>query len=209
MTVGESVRKAIDDWDVGDLDAAMLHACNAIDGTASKVYPDIKGSNLRFTTLLRDNYDILGPMGAPGINLEDTRFPVKVERPKASEGRPDIADVIYGIHRVTHGHGQELPDGFALLRNASGPDRYTAMNVEKRGTVQLSDRMIFALLAVAVVSPSNADQRVPDGHFLKFEDEVLPINDWWGRLDDLRDLIAQRELPSVTLNFAEWMDGVS
>jgi hypothetical protein len=87
----------------------MLHACNAIDGTAKKAYPTIQGSNLRFTQLLRDNYDVLGPMGVPGINLVETGFPVKVAKPKARDGQPDLADVIYGIHRCTHGQGTNSP----------------------------------------------------------------------------------------------------
>jgi hypothetical protein len=33
------VRKTIDDWEAGETESAMLHACNAIDGTAAKVYP--------------------------------------------------------------------------------------------------------------------------------------------------------------------------
>ena len=61
MNVGESVRKCIDDWEHGELDSAMLHACNAIDGTAKKLYPTL-ANNDRFTRLLRDNYAILGPM---------------------------------------------------------------------------------------------------------------------------------------------------
>lgn len=113
MDVGNSVRKAIDDWSMGDLEPAMLHACNAIDGTAKKAYPNV-GNNERFTRLLRDNYSILGPMGAPGIDLVEIRFPVTLKNPKAPGGKPDIADVIYGVHRCTHGHGDEIPDGFEL-----------------------------------------------------------------------------------------------
>jgi hypothetical protein len=161
MNVGDSVRKAIDDWEIGELDAAMLHACNAIDGTAAKTYPAL-GSNARFTRLLRDNYQIFGPMAAPGIDLVTTRWPVAVERPKASGGTPDIADVIYGIHRCSHGHGAELPNGFELLPDAAGPHRLTRFRVEK-GKVQLSDRVIFGLLGVAVLCPANADQKVPEG----------------------------------------------
>ena len=138
MTVGDSIRKAIDDWGMGEAESAMLHACNAIDGTARKLFPT-EGSNARFTRLLRENYGILGPMGMPGIALAETRFPIKVERPKAAGGRPDVADVIYGIHRCTHGHGEALPDGFELLPDAAGPPRLTRLMVEQ-GVALLLDK---------------------------------------------------------------------
>jgi hypothetical protein len=205
MNVGNSVRKAIDDWEAGELDAAMLHACNAIDGTAKKVYPKL-GSNARFTQLLRDNYVILGPMGLPGINLVETRFPVRVERPKASGGKPDIADVIYGIHRCSHGHGEELPGGFALITDAQGPARHTRVEIVK-GAIRLSDRMIFGLIAVAVMCPNNAGQSVPAGYYLTFgASEKLMINDWWGRAADFPAIAALDPTPSVTLDFKEWMN---
>src|SRR5215510_10041739 len=140
MNVANSVRKAIDDWEWRELDSAMLHACNAIDGTASKLFPKI-GNKMRFTRCLRENYAILGPMGAPGVDLVNTRFPVTVQRPTAPGGKPDIADVLYGIHRCCHAHGDELPDGFELVHDASGPKRITRMIVE-RGKMRLSDRMI-------------------------------------------------------------------
>ncbi len=204
MNVGDSVRKAIADWELGELEAAMLHACNAVDGTARKLYEAL-GSNARFTRLLRDNYDIFGPMAAPGIDLVATRWPVKVERSKALGGKPDIADVIYGIHRCTHGHGDELPDGFELVPDAAGPPRHTRILVEK-GKVRLSDRAIFGLLAVAVLSPANKDQTVPDGYHLTFGNVKLPINEWWGRAVDFASLVAQEPLPNVKLDFGDWMD---
>jgi hypothetical protein len=205
MNVGKSVRKAIADWEQGDLESAMLHACNAVDGTAMKLYP-LLGSNARFTRLLRENYHILGPMGAPGINLIETRFPVKVERPKADGGRPDIADVIYAVHRCAHGHGNELPDGFELLPDAAGPPRRTRMLVEK-GKLRLSDRVIFGLIAVAVLSPVNVDQTVPDGYHLTFGGKAkLPINEWWGRASDFSSISDQDPVPSVKLDFGDWLN---
>jgi hypothetical protein len=204
MNIGQSVRKAIDDWELREPDAAMLHACNAVDGTAKKVYATL-GSNERFTRLLRENYAILGPMGAPGINLIETRFPVTVLRPKAPGGKPDIADVIYGIHRCTHGHGDELPDGFALFEDATGPKGITRIQVE-RGKVRLSDRIIFALIAVAVLSPANVGQSVPDGYRLTFgNSETLMINEWWGRAAEFPAIAAKEPMPQVKLDFGEWM----
>lgn len=207
MNVGNSVRKAIDDWESNELDAAMLHACNAIDGTAKKVYSKL-GSNARFTQILRDNYSILGPMGMPGINLVETRFPVKVESPKAPGGKPDLADVIYGIHRCSHGHGEELPGGFELIPDARGPARHTTVRAAK-GSIQLSDRIIFGLIAVAVLSPVNSDQSVPNGYYLTFGADVkLMINDWWGRASDFPAVAARDPVPLVTMDFNEWMKDV-
>jgi hypothetical protein len=65
MKISDSVRKATVDWEQGEPEASMLHACNAIDGTARKLYPKL-GNKERFTRVLRENYGILGPMGAPG-----------------------------------------------------------------------------------------------------------------------------------------------
>jgi hypothetical protein len=124
MIIARSVRKAIDEWEQRDLESAMLHACNAVDGTAGKLYPRL-GNQARFTRILRENYAILGPMGAPGIDLIGTRFPVTVRKVTAQGGKPDLADVLYGIHRCCHAHGDELPEGFDLLLNAAGPKRYT------------------------------------------------------------------------------------
>lgn len=204
MNVGGSVRKSIDDWEAGELDSAMMHACNAVDGTANKLYPTLR-NNVRFTQFLRDNYSILGPMGAPGVNLIETRFPVSVNHPKAPGGKPDLADVIYGIHRCSHSHGDELPDGFELIPDAGGPARLTRIKIG-RGTIRLSDRIIFGLIAVAVLSPANIDQSVPDGYYLTFgADSKLIINEWWGRVTDFPAIVASDPMPLVTLDFAEWI----
>ncbi|MGO9295539.1 MAG: hypothetical protein ACLP52_16985 [Streptosporangiaceae bacterium] len=211
MDVGNSVRKAIDDYEDGEHDAAMLHACFAVDGTAAKAHPGM-GSNARFTTLLRDNYFILEPMGAPGINLDETRFPVKVPHPKAPGGQPDYADVIYGIHRCHHGHGEALPGGFELLHNAVGQPGFTGLSVEKRkpgmGRVRFSDRAIFGLLAVAVLSPANVDQKVPDGYHFTFGRNLfrMDINEWWARAAEFSAIAALEPVPRVTLDFGDWMN---
>jgi hypothetical protein len=205
MNVGNSVRKAIDDWQNGEYEAAMLHACNAIDGTAKKLYPEL-GSNARFTRLLRENYSILGPMGMPGINLVETRFPVAVKRPKAPGDKPDLADVIYGIHRCSHGHGDELPHAFKLIPDAAGPARLTGLIAEK-GAVRLSDRIIFGLIAVAVLSPVNIGQVVPDDYYLTYgASEKLMINEWWGRASDFPAIAAKDPTPLVKLDFGDWME---
>ena len=204
MKIADSVRKAIADWQQGDPESAMLHACNAVDGTARKLYPKL-GSRERFTRVLRENYRVLGPMGAPGIDLVNTRWPVDVKAPTALGGKPDVADVLYGIHRCCHAHGDELPEGFELVPDAAGPNLQTRMLVEK-GKVRLSDPMIFGLLAVAVLSLANKTEVATalNGYFLTFGPAKLIINDWWGRAADFAAIAAKYPLPLVKLDFGDW-----
>jgi hypothetical protein len=166
LKVGKSVTKAINEWILGDLESAMLHACNAVDGTARKHGFASKGNRYRFVQLLRDNFDILGPMGMPGVDVFTTEFPVVVE-----EGQPlkflDLAELIYVVHRCSHGHGDELPGGFELLDDARGPAQQTHLFLEP-GKVRLSDRIIFGLLAVVVGDAHNVDEDAQDGHFLTY-----------------------------------------
>lgn len=203
MKVGDSVRHALDEWARGNIEASMLHACNSVDGTARKVYPAL-GSKARFTRLLREEYAILGPMAAPGIDLENTRFPVKIERPTAPGGQPDFADVIYGIHRCTHGHGNELPEGFALIRDAQDQPGATHMELSRDGAFRMSDRVIFGLLAVAVLNPVNKDQSA-QGYYLMYERQVLLLDKWWGRAANFPAIVAAgTPLGSLKLDFGNW-----
>jgi hypothetical protein len=209
MKVGDSVRLAIDDWERGESEASVMHACNAVDGTASKRYPQMKHANKqRFTTLLRESYSVFGPTALPHIDLVNTRWPVKLaSKPMASGTGPDFADVVYGIHRCTHGHGDELPDGFELIRDAAsaGITRFEGT----RGTLKLSDRLIFGLLWVAVLAPENVDQRVPETYYLTLETQRFLINEWWGRYLEFEPIAVAKSTLQVKMDFTDWMDVVT
>jgi len=196
--VADSVRKSLADYELGELDFAMMHACMAVDGTSKKLFPEMRKHSHRFTRVLRENYDIIGPMGMPGINLETTRWPVIIK----DIPEPDVADLIYSIHRCSHGHGDELPDGFELIREANkGTNRVTTL-IEP-GKVRLSDCMIFALLAIAVTCPVNENLHAPDTNFLSFNGVEFLINDLWGRREYFVSAIQTLNMPSITLNLGK------
>ncbi|WP_157105977.1 hypothetical protein [Nocardia sienata] len=203
MKVGDSIRLAIADFERGESEAAMLHACNAIDGTAKKVYPDIKSVGRRFTKLIRANYDIFGLMAVRGVNVAETRWPVRIQSTLGKNEWPDTADLIYFVHRCVQGHGDELPDGFELgIREA---ELISEMHVEE-GKVRLPWNTIFGLIAVAVVQRVNIGQRVPEGYYLNWGVPQIrfEINEWWGRKDDLRAQLATQHTPLVTMNWGDW-----
>jgi hypothetical protein len=61
------------------------------------------------------------------------------------------------------------------------------------------------LVAVAVTARENIGQVVPATYVLTFAGQPLPINDWWGRADDFTLLVGREKMPSLKLDFAEWM----
>lgn len=209
MKVGDSVRLAINSYEDGELDAAMIHACHAIDGTSKKAYPTLSSGRPRFTAMIRKYIDIFGAWAAPGINLADTRLPVRMKgTPTTPDGLPDVADVIYSI-RCAHDHGDELPDGFAFVPYQTRPDGRSSLVTITivNGSVRLSDLTIMGLCMVAVAAPDNTTQQIPPDYYTEFGGRRLPIRDLWGKEQELRSLIATFPVPPVKLDFGDWMIG--
>jgi hypothetical protein len=96
---------------------------------------------------------------------------------------------------------------FRTRQDPAGPVRHTRMEIE-RGKVRLSDRMIFGLLAVAILSSANQDQadRKLDGYYLSFGSSAkLTVNEWWGRANEFAAIAAQDPTPVVKLDFGNWV----
>jgi hypothetical protein len=136
-------------------------------------------------------------MALPGLDLHETFFQVTVQGVTAPSGKPDIADVIYSIHRCCHGHGDELPKGFRLIPDMAGRVQITRTAVA-RGQVRLSDRIISGLIAVVVLSPVNTSQSDVrlSGYWLTYSGDKattnkLMINDWWGGRERFAEVVAK------------------
>jgi hypothetical protein len=180
----------------------MLHACNALDGTAKKRYQQ-PGVATRFKSTIRESLDIFGLMAAPAIDFERSRFPLAVKS-DLRDGRPDIADVLHGIHRRSHGHEEDLPNGFELT--PYGP-RPAEVHIWKDGRIQLPAAVVIGLLAIAVFAPENKGERIPDGYQLSWFQYEFNICLWWGWQDHFREIISTAGIQQQTLDFSEiWED---
>lgn len=212
MEVGKSISKAITERLGGDLESAMLHACNAVDGTAKKMYPSL-GVGARFRKMLRENYcGILEPM-MPGINLAETVFPASISGATGPGRLPDVADILYVIHRCHEGHGDALPVGYELVPDTTTEPPRTTMDFASPSghwVVRLSDRSIYAMAAVALLSPANVGQALADvvltWSSVSGDIRVRMDNGWWGRADDFAAITAMdRKRISVKLDFTNVM----
>jgi hypothetical protein len=82
-------------------------------------------------------------------------------------------------------HGDEVPMSFALTKSESdfGSAWYLADN-----KVHMPDRVVWALLAVAVFSRVNASIKTTGTFYLTLGTEQFVISQWWGREDDFRPI---------------------
>ncbi|ACC42530.1 MULTISPECIES: hypothetical protein [Mycobacterium ulcerans group] len=203
MTVGASVKQSLEQWDRKMWDVAMLHACNAVDDTSRKRYPSL-GAGTRFRRVIRDAVDIYGVMATPGVDLENTRFPVAVRSDLTPEMRPDIADVLYGIHRWLHGHDEESATGFEVSPYVNGS---AALRVASDGKIQLPKTAILGLLAIAVFAPENKGEVIPPDYQLSWFDHVFFVSAWWGWQDHFREIVNVDRSSLVALDFGNsWSD---
>lgn len=179
----------------------MFHACNAVDGTAKKRYPQL-GVASRFRRTIRDSLDIYQAMASPGIDYEQTRFPIAVQS-DLPDRRPDIADVIYGIHRFGHGHADELPRGFDLTPHSP---RVAGVHVWREGRIELAASSILGLLAVAVFAPENKGEVIPINYTLNWYDHNFQLIGWWGWQDHFRDIVSGSRFFPMPIDFSNRWD---
>ncbi len=180
MKLQNSVLYAIEDGERARTDAALLHALTAIDGTSKRLYPSLTGVGARFTKCLREYYWLIEPMIGAGINLVETRFEnVKLKRSEA----PDFADIIYEVFRCGHAHGEEISSSFDL-RITKGP--YDSTWRMGHNSIHMPDRLLWALIGVAVFSRANYRERTTTEHYLTLAEEKFLVREWWGRESDLK-----------------------
>jgi hypothetical protein len=196
VEIAEYVGKAIDDWERRSLEPALLLALSAVDGTATKAFSGMRGSRDRFVRLVDEHLWLVEPLLAIGVNLETTRFAwIRLRR---RESR--FSEVLYEVFRCNLAHGSPIPGGSGLTVRFSDWAREATFAPDQ---VILPDTVIFALLAVAVFAPINADQRVGRDYYLSHATRKFVIDEWWGREDEVKAYFAEElgKLPRVTMNF--------
>jgi len=193
IKLSQQVLYAIDDAGAGKFDAALLHACIAIDTTAKRLYPSERKVGIRYVACLRDYYWIVEPMIGAGLNLIETRFS-NVHLGKNHS--PDLADVIYEIFRCSHAHGDEVPASFSIIPTVGSVVSTWGFG---HGELHIPDRIIWALLAIAVLSKVNAGEKSDGTYYFSLGNDQFRICDWWGREDDFRPVAGRYNQTRVKL----------
>ena len=205
MKLEQHVLSAIDDFEQGKVEGALLHACLAIDATARKIFPTGAGGKLDYKNCIRQYYWLLEAFCSAGINLEETKWTnVKLDN---GHGKlivdPDLADLIYHKFRCSQAHAEEIPVGFELIPVINNTSKWI-IGIQD-GSVRMPAGVIWGLLAIAVFSKVNSGIPTQGEYFLTYSsgasgvDEKFLIRDWWGREDEVKVILARYPRPRVKL----------
>ena len=177
MKIAQHIKYSLDACDSKDLDKAMLFACLAVDGTAKKMYPDIKKVGDRFRQFIIDHLDIIELMFG-GLDLKDTLFPFKNDKGVLGI---KFEDIIYEKFRCNLAHGNELPIGYGITIKVSANIHQFLISTETQ-SMTLPESAIYALALPCVLAPINKDQKIGSNDYW-FNDKLnsYVVDRWWGK----------------------------
>jgi hypothetical protein len=183
MRIEDRVRLAFDLGLNRDFLPMLAIALPAIDESAKRKWK--KGGKLGFLKFLRENYDVLQWFSANVINYSEMRFPtIDVDfTDNKSVERPDLAEVVYHVHRCCLAHGQDISSNFEITpRRADGSVEF---KISKDGKfLHLPESIAWGLLAAVVLDPINSDLQSRSGNYFTvvFEQNTyfLNVDLFWG-----------------------------
>jgi len=199
VSVGEEVRSSLDHWSAGEWHQSLWHATAALAQTAAKRYPTLNPEEA-FKETIRADVDVFGAMAGPDIDFEESRFPLPVGS-DLSDQRPDIADVLYGVHRYLHGEESAMPAGCEVVPHVEGEPLFNIAS----GRLWLRASAALGLLAISVFSPVNKGEQIPGSYHLGWQQQIFHVVGWWGWRDHFREIVTNAHVPRVALDFSpEW-----
>jgi len=178
----------------------MWHASAALAETAAKRYPWLDPGP-RFKRTVRDDIDIFTALSAPDIDFANSRFPVRVAS-DLPEGYPDIADLLYGVHRFLHEDENALAAGCTITPHADGVPMFEIL----RGRLSLRASAALGLLGIAVFSAENKGEQIPETYMLGWRQHIFHVYGWWGWQNHFREIVSLTPIVAHPLDFAEEWD---
>lgn len=184
MSVGARVLEALEHYERGNPEGALVAACVALDATARKEYSTKATVGERYKAFVHENLWVIGWVGFRGVIAQQIRL--KALHPKVDVG-PDgmcsIEDVIYHVIRCGLIHEASVNEYVAfsdeVIMGYDGP-RYV-----------FDSHLPVGLAAAAVLSPVNRDERTGDGAWIRLGSRSFLVNELWGRRKDVIAMLSE------------------
>jgi hypothetical protein len=197
MKLEDNVLRAIEAFDRGNRDEALMHASISIDGTARNCFSKARPNKKDYKSCLRRYCWIIERFIGEGLNLVETKFThLKLDNGYGKcISNPDIADIVYHIFRCSNAHAEEIPINFQLLPSEDG--HYIWRIDRLNNSVQMPETIIWALLGVSIFCKDNADIQTQGEHFLTWGNKNIGlkkfiVKDSWGKEDELKEFFSNK-----------------
>lgn len=197
MKIQDHVIYSIDAFERREKEHSLLHACIAIDATARKLFDKPQATKQDYKNCVRQYYWLIQYF-LPGIDYTKTKFPHILVDPNNKKIATDIdlADIIYH-YRCSNAHGNETSKNYQLL--PSVPNTFECILKLGEGVFQISEKIVWALLAVSVFSKANSSLQSEGDYLLFCSNNNFSIKDYWGKEQEVETILTQHPMISVEL----------
>ncbi|MCA9371553.1 hypothetical protein KC726_01510 [Candidatus Woesebacteria bacterium] len=186
LTIGDRIKKAIDEMEKGQIEHALTEVCIAIDITAQKISGKSRSSKSDYKKFVSNYMWLISYMGLPGIMAGTIRikFDHKDVKPDAT-GYCGVEDIVYHIIRCGLIHATGLDERIIWSDN-------TIIGSDEKGNLTLCNKFIWGLVGAVIFCPENKNEKIDENYWIKIDDYKFFIQELWGRVDLAQRIIKLR-----------------
>ena len=171
MSIGGTVKEVLDKMAAGDVELALRDATIALDATAGKMYPNLKGNKARFLRFVDENVKFI-----TGFTFHSTVFTGRLSMtypdPRSATGTSlqSFGDVLYDI-RCHSVHEAVLPESVVIDDNCLGAGK----------PFRLIRTIPVGLAAAVVAAHVNYKEQLPLNYSFVVGRRHARVADYWGQ----------------------------
>jgi len=194
LTIGDRIKKAIDEMGKGQIEHALTETCIAIDLTAQKISGKSRSSRTDYKKFIADYMWLISYMGLPGIIAGAIRIKFKHPdiKPDAT-GHCGVEDVVYHVIRCGLIHSTGLDEKIKWSDS-------TIIGSDEDGNLTLCNKFIWGLIGAIIFCPANNNENIDESYWIRIDDFKFFIQQLWGRVDLAKRIINLRTNPNKMQN---------
>lgn len=208
MKIEERVIRSFDAASNERFSEALALICPAIEESARKLFGVKSAKRSDYKNFIRSYIWFIERFSHAGINLEETKFPGKIETDRAPIEQPDFADIIYHAFRCSLAHGENINEKFQLIDPNTEEGSHWKIDI-RSGSVRMPHHIVWALIATVAICVINKDIKTctsiyfywppdtfirPDGTPYRLELDLM-----WGSEEVVKSFFSKYDPIRVTL----------
>lgn len=192
MSIGDRITEALDHYSSGNIGAALISTCTALDATATLAYSE-RAVGKRWRRFVQDNLALITSMMF-GRTIISKELKFQYSHPDITtdaSGLCTFADIVYVAIRCGLIHDAKLPKTIEFVE-----DGRLSIDPNTR-VVKLPSTLVLGLVFAVVCAKVNGTEKLTRPTTITLHGQCHPVDDFWGDLDKFiayRDLVRRKSL---------------